>query len=144
MPTDLRSEYLAQSVLNATPAMLVTMLYDRLLLDISRARKAIEAGDKAGCNAAALHAQDIVTELMTTLDVTAWAGAQNLLNLYSYLSTELVKANVNQDDARFDACRGLIEPLREAWHTAARELSAEQAAPIPPAVVGPRGELGVG
>ena len=75
MTTDLRSEYLAQSVLNATPATLVTMLYDRLLLDISRARKAIEAGDKAGCNAAALHAQDIVAELMTTLDVTAWAGA---------------------------------------------------------------------
>lgn len=144
MTTDLRSEYLAQSVLNATPSTLVTMLYDRLLLDISRARKAIEAGDKAGCNAAALHAQDIVTELMTTLDVAAWAGAQNLLTLYSYLSTELVKANVNQDDSRFDACRSLIEPLREAWHTAARELSAEQAAPIPPAVVGPRGELGVG
>lgn len=144
MTTDLRSEYLAQSVLNATPSTLVTMLYDRLLLDISRARKAIAAGDKAGCNAAALHAQDIVTELMTTLDVSAWAGAQNLLTLYSYLSTELVKANVHQDDERFDACRALIEPLREAWHTAARELSAEQAAPIPPAVVGPRGELGVG
>lgn len=144
MSTDLRSEFLAQSVLNATPATLVTMLYDRLLLDISRARKAAEAGDHAACNAAATHAQDILTELMSTLDVDAWAGADNLMTLYSYLATELVAANVHHDLDKFDACRALVEPLREAWHTAASELSAEQAAPIPPAVVGPRGELGVG
>jgi len=142
--TDLRSEYLAQSVLSATPATLVTMLYDRLLLDISRARKAAEAGDRAACNDAATHAQDIVTELMLTLDVDAWSGAANLMTLYTHLASELVNANIRLDLAKLDACRALIEPLREAWHTAARELSAEQAAPIPPAVVGPRGELGVG
>lgn len=144
MTTDLRSEYLAQSVLNATPATLVTMLYDRLLLDISRARNAAENGDRAACHAASVHGQDIVSELMSTLDVDAWAGAQNLLTLYTYLATELVGANITLDVTRFEACRALVEPLRDAWHTAARELSAEQAAPIRPAAVGPRGELGVG
>lgn len=143
-PTDMRSEYLAQSVLNATPATLVTMLYDRLVLDIARAEQAAAAGDRPACHAAALHAQDVVSELLVSLDVNTWPDGQNLVTLYSHLSTELVTANVQLDVARLAGCRALVEPLRDAWHAAAQELSAEQAAPIRPAAVGPRGELGVG
>ena len=40
------------------------------------------------------HAQDIVSELASTLDVTAWDGAKQLLSVYTFLLTELVGANV--------------------------------------------------
>ena len=45
-----RSEYAEQAVLSATPVQLVTMLYDRLLLDLARAEKA-QVGQPPGAPA---------------------------------------------------------------------------------------------
>ena len=40
-----RNQYLADSVLSAPPARLLTMLYDRLLLDLGRAETAQQAAN---------------------------------------------------------------------------------------------------
>ena len=40
-----RNQYLADSVLSAPPARLLTMLYDRLLLDLGRAQTAQESAN---------------------------------------------------------------------------------------------------
>lgn len=118
-----RARFLNDAVLSASPARLVTMLYDRLVLDIDRAARAQRSGDIAESNTQLTHAQDIVTELMVTLDVAAWSGGPALYSLYSHLLTELVESNVTHDADRTDACRAVVEPLRSAWHEAAQELS---------------------
>jgi flagellar protein FliS len=86
----LRDRYLADSVNTASPAKLLIMLYDRLIL-----------------------------ELRTTLDLDAWDGAAGLANLYGWLLTELIGANIKRDADRVAACRTLVEPLRDAWREAA-------------------------
>ena len=43
-----RNQYLEDSVLSAPPARLLTMLYDRLLLDLGRAETAQQAAQLAG------------------------------------------------------------------------------------------------
>jgi flagellar secretion chaperone FliS len=43
-----------------------------------------------------------------------------LANLYLWLHGELIAANVAKDAARVAGARALIEPLRDAWHEAAR------------------------
>ena len=50
-----RDRYLADTVMSASPTRLLTMLYDRLLLDLDRARQAqaeqqpvVEHGEQAG------------------------------------------------------------------------------------------------
>lgn len=122
-----RARFLNDTVLSASPARLLTMLYDRLVLDLDRGAKAQVAGDAAEAHRQLTHAQDILAELLVTLDVDAWQGAAGLQSLYSHLINELVQANVTHDAARTQRCREAVEPLRAAWHEAAAELGGAAA-----------------
>lgn len=128
-----RTRYVDDTVATASPSKLLTMLYDRLVLDLQRAETEQRAGNAVAAAPHLTHAQDIVSELASTLDVTAWDGARQLMAVYTYLLTELVGANVAGDADRTAACRELVEPLRDAWHQAAQELSVTatlEAAPV--------------
>jgi flagellar protein FliS len=135
-----RDRYLADTVMSASPTRLLTMLYDRLLLDLDRAREAHAARAWPVASTNLLHAQDIVAELTSSLRVDAWEGGDRLLALYTYVSSTLIAAHVDRDPERIRECIALLEPLRQAWHEAAVQLAAAQPAPQP-AMAG--GMLGV-
>ena len=120
----LRARYLGDTVTTASPERLLVMLYDRLVLDLIQAEEAFKTDDRETAGDRLNHAQEIVLELRTTLDVDAWSGAAGLSSLYSFLLTELIQANIKRDVAKVAACRGLIEPLRDAWREAAALASA--------------------
>ena len=115
----LRDRYLADSVSTASPGKLLVMLYDRLVMDLVQGEEAVRAGDRERSGERLTHAQEIILELRTTLDLDAWSGAPGLANLYGFLLTELIGANVGRDADRIASCRSLIEPLRDAWREAA-------------------------
>ena len=119
-----RSQYNRDVILTASPARLLTMLYDRLLLDLGRAEAAQLASNWAVSTENLLHAQDIVAELSSSLDVDAWDGADGLLAVYNYVSNALISANVDRDVERTRESVALLEPLRTAWHEAAMQLPA--------------------
>ena len=114
-----RNQYLADSVLSAPPARLLTMLYDRLLLDLGRAEAAQQAENWPVANENLLHAQAIVAELSSSLKTDAWDGADSLLGVYNYVSTALINANIQRNTALTREAIELLEPLRQAWHDAA-------------------------
>jgi flagellar protein FliS len=118
----MRNRYVSESVGTASPARLVTMLYDRLVRDLAQAEAALLANNFAVANDQLGHAQDIVWELLAGLDVTKWSGGPGLAALYQFLVSELVAANVGKDAARVASCRELVEPLRDAWHKAAEAV----------------------
>lgn len=134
----LRDRYLQDSISTASPGKLLLMLYDRLVLDLMQAEEALRAtaarpsgerptadevlrrsGERERAHERLTHAQEIIVELRASLDVEAWSGAPGLADLYSFLLTELIGANVARDADRVAACRALVEPLRDAWHEAA-------------------------
>ncbi|WP_062305307.1 flagellar export chaperone FliS [Demequina subtropica] len=119
-----RNRYLDDAVSTATPATLLVMLYDRLVLDLERAELAMRAGDRQVAHAQLTHAQQIVAELTSTLDVTAWDGAPGLLSIYTFLTGALVDANVAQDADKVAACRGIVAPLRDTWRESARQVAS--------------------
>jgi len=119
-----RAQYTAEAVLSATPVQLVTMLYDRLLLDLSRAEVAQASADWAAASEQLLHAQAIVAELSSSLKIDVWDGGEGLLALYTYASTALVNANIHRDVAVTREVIALLEPLRQTWHEAAASLQA--------------------
>jgi flagellar protein FliS len=123
-----RSQYNRDAVLSATPVRLLTMLYDRLLLDLGRAEAAQQREDWLVATENLLHAQAIVAELTSSLNVDAWAGGEGLMALYTYVSTALVNANIHRDVDRTRECIALLEPLRQTWHEVAGQLPS-QAAP---------------
>ncbi|MCQ2002046.1 flagellar export chaperone FliS [Arthrobacter sp. zg-Y108] len=143
-----RAEYARNAVMSASPARLLTMLYDRLLLDLTRAETAQQQADWAVASENLIHAQAIITELLGTLKTDVWDGAENLQAIYTYSFSTLVSANVGRNAKLTRECIDLLEPLRVAWHDAAAQLPAAQPAPgagAVPAAAGARGAiLGVG
>jgi flagellar protein FliS len=125
----LRNRYLADSVNTASPGKLLVMLYDRLVLDLVQGEAAIRGNDRDEASERINHAQEIVLELRTTLDLEAWEGAPGLASLYGWLLTELIQANIKLDADKVAACRGIVEPLRDAWREAAAQ-AATNSAPV--------------
>ncbi|MGK2959398.1 MAG: flagellar export chaperone FliS [Acidimicrobiales bacterium] len=123
--TALRDRYLNDAVTTVSPAKLVTMLYDRLARDLATAEHALVTGNFDVASAQLLHAQEIVMELRTGLDPTAWEGGPGLASLYAFLLTELISANVKKDSAKVGECRRLVDPLRDAWHQALAQITSQ-------------------
>lgn len=115
-----RNRYVQDAVATVTPAKLVTMLYDALVRDLGLALQALTERDLHTTHTRLVHAQEIVLELQAGLDVTKWDGAPALMSLYQFMYRELVDANVKKDAEKIAAVRSTVEPLREAWHAAAR------------------------
>jgi flagellar secretion chaperone FliS len=146
-----RNRFLADTVATAGPQQILTMLYDRLVLDVNRAEQAARTGERARATELLGHAQEIVASLASTLDVEAWDGGPGLMELYMYLLRELVGASIDGDADRVAACSAIVTPLRDTWHEAAASLATTAAPLIPtqrprPAFGEPilGGELGVG
>lgn len=113
-----RLRYVTDSVETASPARLLVQLYDRLVLDLNRGEQALIRGDVAEAGSQILHAQDIITELHATLDVSAWSGAPALSQIYTFCLGELIRANIGCDAERVAGVRRLLEPLRDSWRVA--------------------------
>jgi flagellar protein FliS len=133
-----RAQYNQDAILSASPQRLLTMLFDRLMLDLQRAEAAQAEQDWNRASGYLVHAQDIVAELAGTLDVERWDGGQNLLAIYLFSSTKLVSANVDRSIERTREVITIMEPLRQTWHEAAAIVAEQSAA----AHVRPAGDLG--
>lgn len=120
----MRNRYARDSVTTASPARLVTMLYDRLVRDLTSAELALSVRDLAEAHNCLVHAQEIVAELSASLDLGIWPEGQGLADLYAWLHGELISANVTKDVDVVVACREVVEPLRDAWHEAANVQAA--------------------
>jgi flagellar protein FliS len=119
------ARYVTDSIATASPGRLLVMLYDRLALDLARAGDAIEAGDRSTAHGLLLHAQDIVSELASSLDHSAgWDGSKGLAALYAWLGSELVRVNIFGDLTRLRGCESVVGPLRDSWHKAFAATSA--------------------
>ena len=140
------SQYNRQATLSAPPARLLTMLYDRLLLDLGRAETAQLTEDWQVASEQLLHAQAIVSELSGSLDLDTWDGAASLMGVYTYASKVLIDANIHRDVERTREAIGILEPLRQSWHEAAAMLPAQNIAQpgAQMAAAGAGGMLGVG
>ncbi len=116
----LRRRYGSDAVATASPARLVVMLYDRLVKDLHAASAAIEGRDIETSHGALVHAQDVVAELSSSLDLDAWPEGSSLAALYDFLTDRLIQANVTKDATLVAACIEVVEPLRDAWTEAAQ------------------------
>lgn len=121
--------YAAQSVQTASPAQLVTMLYDRILVALSRARQAVTSDRTAGfgvVNAELQRAQDILAELRHTLDHdNGGAIAGNLDALYGYCLERVVRANVTKELNELDVVERIVGDLRAAWAEACQSGASQ-------------------
>jgi flagellar protein FliS len=120
-----RAQLNREAILSASPARLLTMLYDRLLVDLNRAEAAQLAGDWPAASENLVHAQAIISELVSSLNSDEWSGATGLQGIYAFATQLLIDANIKRNPALTRQAILLMEPLRQTWHEAA-------AAPLAP------------
>lgn len=124
---NLRDTYLANSISTATPAQMLLMLCDRMVLDVQRAAEAQAAQDFAAATKHLMHAQDVVSYLKQTLRTDMWDGAQTVSDLYDFLYGKLVEANINRDVQATSDAMVLAADIADMWRAAAETSSRESA-----------------
>ena len=120
-----QNAYLEASVATASPARLLVMLCDRLVVDLTRGLEAQRANNVETAHRELLHAQEIVLELRCSLRTENWEGGPGLASLYDFLHLELVRANVTKDAGITEGCLGLVTDLAATWREAALQAVAE-------------------
>ena len=110
--------YRQTRVKTASQGQIIVMLYDEALRRIDQAHSALDDGPKSYdvVNSAVGKAQDIVTELMASLDFEQGGElAENLFSLYSFFNRQLREANLQKSKQPLEALRPLMSDLRDAW-----------------------------
>ncbi|MDN3956519.1 flagellar export chaperone FliS [Sporolactobacillus laevolacticus] len=114
MPASAYKSYQQNSVLTATPGELTLMLYNGCIKFIRQARIAMTEKNVENKNTYLQKAQNIIRELMVTLDQKQ-PVAKNMLQLYDYINRRLVEANIKNDSEILDEVEGLVTDFRDTW-----------------------------
>lgn len=115
--------YASVTAQTASPQRLLTMLYDRLITDLSVAEAAMRTNDYEATGRRLQHAQEILLELWASLDVEVWPAGEPLRSLYLWMVNELISCRLPPQPDRLVSIRELVVPLRDAWKQAL-ELNA--------------------
>jgi flagellar protein FliS len=120
--------YKETRVKTASPGQLIVMLYNEAVKQCDTAIDLLKENTKTKpqyiekINKAINKVQDIVTELMASLDFEAGGDiAKDLFSLYVFFNRELMEANIAKDVKRIGAIRTMLDDLRQAWVQAAAQ-----------------------
>lgn len=133
LATYARSQYQEMQV-QTTPGKLVVMLYDGALRFLQLGLDALRRGDWEAQGVNLGKAQNILYELMRTLDRSAGEVAVNLSAIYCYCLERLLIANAEDNAAHVEEVIRLLTTLRDAWDHAERAARAGEAEAPAPAV----------
>nr|PZN38661.1 MAG: flagellar export chaperone FliS [Bacillota bacterium] len=112
-------QYRTLSVATASPGRLILMLYDAALRNLRQAREALHAGHLQDAHRSLVRVQDILTELLSSLDFSAGEVAGTLQTTYLRLRRIAVDADVRKDPALVEELMTYLSELRDAWAQAA-------------------------
>lgn len=114
--------YKQTGVKTATQGKLVVMLYNEAVKQLNSAINWFNSEDKVDpchiekLNGNILKAQEIITELMISLDMsTGEEIAQNLLSLYVFFNKELMNANMTLNKEKIKSVCQMMSDLRDSW-----------------------------
>ena len=117
-PAALRAQrqYQQSQIETASPTRLIVLLYDGAIRFASLGMEAMQAQNYEEQNTYLLKTQRIVTELTTSLDRERGGDvAANLRRIYTFLTEQLVRANMQDDAALLQAALKTLTELRESW-----------------------------
>ena len=113
----------------AAPGELVVMLYRGATRFVASAIEAIERNDIQVAHNNLVRAQAVITELLDSLDFERGGDiASNLAQIYMYLRSRLIEANLRKDARPALEVARLLRELLPAWEQAARQGTAASVA----------------
>lgn len=126
------NSYKETSIKTASPGSLIIMLYDEAIKQITNALDLMPDDKILPANiekvsVCIIKVQDIVTELMASLDLAQGGEiATNLLSIYSFFNQQLLEANIKKQSKPLLDVKAMMEELRTAWQQVATTTVAPQ------------------
>ena len=120
--------YRETQVLTATQGKLILMLYDGAVKNINQACEYLKEKHRKydQISSIILKAQDIVAELMVSLDFENGGEiAKNLFDIYMFMNRQLLEGNIRKDEKILGSVRKMLLELRSAWAQIAEKKNVE-------------------
>ena len=106
----------AESVVDADPHQLISIILKHVLSNIAIAHGAIDRKEIENKGKALTKAIALVGELQDSLDMEQGGElSTNLFELYDYIVRCLVQANLENDTTKLDEVRKLVLTIKEGW-----------------------------
>lgn len=122
------NQYKQASVMTASKPQVLIMLYEAAIRNIKRAVICIEEKDLNGKGIAIGKTQDIINELLNTLDFKVGGKlAEDLEGLYNFISEQLLTANIDNSSEKLIVAQKLLETLLDGWKGAIQKLTKDEA-----------------
>ena len=110
------------AITDASPHMLISMLFRGALDNIAVARGAIERGQAALKGEKIGRAIDIIDNLRSSLDMSVGGDvAQNLKDLYDYMEGRLLTANMEDSAEALEEVASLLGEIAQGWNAMPEE-----------------------
>ncbi|RNB53838.1 flagellar export chaperone FliS [Brevibacillus gelatini] len=109
--------YQSNQVTTATPAELTLMLYNGALKFIKQVKIALEEKDIIKAHEGSLKIQDILYELMSTLN-SDYEISKEFARLYEYMLQRTIEANIRKDVEILLEVEDLFIQFRDTWKEA--------------------------
>ena len=107
--------YVNTSVDTMDAGKLIVLLYDKLDEKLQLAIDRLNEGDMAGKGNAILKSQDIIMELLSSLNLKAGPIAVNLQAIYLFMFRELNRINLEKDVGALKKVLQAVQELKSAW-----------------------------
>lgn len=121
--------YRETEVLSASPERLIPLMYERLLVSLKRGAMCIGKNDVEGKFENLQLAQDLVYELLGSLDFERGGEiAHRLSSLYTFWAREISEAGRALDARRVGRVAAMVAELHESWAEAVRAVEGKETA----------------
>jgi flagellar secretion chaperone FliS len=110
--------YRKTDVSTSDPVKLVIMCYEGAIDSLKLAKEKMREEDYEKKAKAVIRAQDIIDELLCSLDFEKGGViAANLSRLYNYMLRRILHGDVNKDTGAIDEVIGMLSELLSAWQS---------------------------
>ena len=111
-------QYQRTQTQTASPGELIVMMYGGAIKFLGSARQGMDSRDLELANRSLIRAQEIILELMISVDTSVGPVARNLFDLYEFMHRHLVQANIRKDAQMVGEVEQLLRDLVPAWEQA--------------------------
>jgi flagellar protein FliS len=128
-----QNAYKANEISTVSQTRLIVMLYEGAIRFLTIASENMTPRKYDLVNNHIIKAQDIITELMLSLNMEEGKEiAENLLSIYVYLKKRLLEANMKKDTEILGESIQILNQLKSAWDELDRnkDVSEKNTAPV--------------
>lgn len=111
-------KYKKTGITTASGGKLILMLYDGAIRFLNQSLEGLKEKRYDVVNNNIIKGQNILTELMLSLNMNVGEIAENLYSLYDYMNRRLIEANIKKDDKVIKEVLGMLTDLRATWEEA--------------------------